>query len=195
MRLSEDEISPPLQLTEADTVLLDDEPELQPELDFGVGDNTDYLHGADPDLEKVPKLVVQIAVVRSDRMLNGDELQKAMAEVGLKPGDMDIYHRYDEHRRNQVWFSVANLVEPGTFPFEDMAQFSTPGLLMFTQLPGVRDGMMIYAEMLFAAERLAGLLGASLQDESRSSLSKQAIEHTKEMILEHRRKVQLARKK
>ena len=70
-----------------------------------------------------------------------------------------------------------------------------PGLLMFTQLPGVEDGLVIYSDMLYTAERLRALLGGVLQDESRSALSKQQIEHTRDLILEHRRKVQLARMK
>lgn len=178
----------PLQLTEEDTVLLDDDSELQPEfdLDFSAIEERD---------ESLPQLVVQIALVREDNPITGTELDQSMEEVGLKHGEMDIYHRYDEKQEEKIWFSVASLVEPGRFPFADMDSFTTPGVLLFTQLPGVRDGMMIYAEMLFVAERLAGLMDAKLQDDTHSTLGKQTIEHTKDAILEHRRKVQLARKR
>ena len=62
-------------------------------------------------------------------------------------------------------------------------------------MPGVEDGLVIYSDMLYTAERLLALLGGVLQDESHSALSKQQVEHTRDLILEHRRKVQLARMK
>jgi len=74
-----------------------------------------------------------------------------------------------------------------------MAAFSTPGLLLFTQLPGVRDGLEIYSDMLYAANELAGILGGVLQDETHSVLSKQTIQHTRDAIMEHRRKLRLAK--
>jgi cell division protein ZipA len=49
--------------------------------------------------------------------------------------------------------------------------------------------------MLFTAERLAAMLDAELQDETHSALTRQTIEHIREGILEHRRQIQLARKK
>jgi len=62
-------------------------------------------------------------------------------------------------------------------------------------LPGVQDGMAIYSDMLFTAERLASILDGKLQDDSHSVLSKQTIEHTREQILNYRSRLQLARKK
>ena len=46
---------------------------------------------------------------------------------------------------------------------------------------------------LSTAERLADLLHAELQDERHNKLTRQMQEHTRESIIEHRRKIRLAR--
>jgi cell division protein ZipA len=85
------------------------------------------------------------------------------------------------------------MVEPGSFPTGDTSAFKTPGLSIFTQLPGVRDGVEIYDEMLATANRLAALLHGELQDERHNKLTRQMEKHTRESIIEHRHKVKLAR--
>ena len=170
------------------------EPAVQPDLDFSAIESDDYLHADLALQEDLPQLVVQIGVVSREGRFSGPEIEAAMQEAGLRPGAMAIYHRHDDRYPDRVLFSVASMVEPGSFPFDDMQRFSTPGLLFFTQLPGVRDGMEIYSDMLFAANQVAGALDGLLQDENRSALSKQSIQHTRDLIAEHRRKLRLARK-
>ena len=118
-----------------------------------------------------------------------------MAAEDMVAGEMAIYHRYDAERSSQVLFSCASLVEPGSFPLNDMAAFNTPGVTLFTRLPGLRDGLAIFSDMLFTAERLAALLDVEVRDESHNPLTKQWVEHKREVILEHRRQLHLARSK
>lgn len=192
---ADDDPVAPFQLSEQEAVGRKQADGTQHELEFSAIEESDYVH-MNPDLqEDLPRMVIQIALVRKERPYEGKEIEQSMEDVGLRLGEMDIYHYYDSERSDQVLFSVASMVEPGQFPVSDMEKFTTPGLLLFTQLPGVRDGMLIYSEMLFTAERLAGLMGGTLQDGTHSVLSKQTIEHTRDSILEHRRKVQLARKR
>ncbi len=144
----------------------------------------------------VPFKIVQINVVSRKLPFSGGRIEAACRDVELMPGDMNIYHRYDRTgKKPRVMFSMANLVKPGQFPINQMAAFSTPGLSLFAQLPGPRDSLAIFSDMLFTAERLAAMLDGDLQDETHSALTRQTIEHTREQILEHRRQIQLARKK
>jgi len=189
----------PLRLNKWDEVR-SDEPPLesdQDELDLGFNalDDTDYLHASQVD-DDLPRLILQISITpRHAAHFTGDQILAATKAVELKLGDMDIYHRHDSHAQRLVLYSMASMVEPGTFPTKKMADYVTPGLTLFTQLPGPRDGLAIYSDMLFTAERLSALLDAELKDETHSVLSKQTIEHTRERIIEHRRKLTLARSK
>ncbi len=142
----------------------------------------------------LPTKLIQLNVVPREGQFLGQEVLYAISEVGLQFGDMDIYHfpNYEDPQKGPL-FSMANLVEPGTFSPDQMEDFVTPGLLLFTLLPGPKDGLSIFSEMLHTAERLATLLDGELQDESHSDLSKQTIEHMREEIQEFHRKLQLAK--
>jgi cell division protein ZipA len=143
----------------------------------------------------VPKLIIQINIKAKSEPFNGLAIRKAMTDSGLVMGKLSIYHRLSSDSRHIPLFNIASMVEPGIFPDKDVEQFLTPGLTLFTQLPVPGDGMAVFSDMLFTAERLATSLGGELQDETHSVLSKQTIEHLKGQIMEHRRQVQLARSK
>ena len=168
------------------------DPQFSMDLNFDAHGDSDYL-STDPALYgEVERKIVVINLIRRDGSLSGAAIEKACAATKLQPGDMSIYHRY-ETGGDRVLFSMASMVEPGSFPIGDMGSFNTPGLTLFTQLPGVRDGVEIYNEMLGTAERLGKLLHAELQDDGHNKLTRQMQEHTRESIIEHRRKIKLAR--
>ena len=144
-----------------------------------------------PVAEEPPKILV-INVVAKAAYFGGPDLMRAAEEVGLEPGEWNIFHRPDDHSPQQTLFSMASLVEPGSFPFGRMERFSTPGLCLFTQLPGPRDGLAVYSDMLFSAERIAALLDGELQDEAHQLLTRDKIERVREEILQHKRRLQLA---
>jgi cell division protein ZipA len=144
-----------------------------------------------PPAEEPPKILV-INIVAKAAYFGGPDLMRAADEVGLEPGEWNILHRFDENPPHKTLFSLASLVEPGSFPFGRMEGFSTPGLCLFTQLPGPRDGLAVYSEMLFSAERIAALLDGELQDESHQLLTRDKIERVREEILQHKRRLQLA---
>ncbi len=143
----------------------------------------------------VPDLILQINVRAKKTPFDGRAIEKAMHETGLLLSDQSIYQRLSSDGSKKVLYSVASMVEPGIFPAKDMSDFETPGLTLFTQLPGPSDGMMIFSDMLYTAERLSAMLLGDLQDDSHSALSKQTIEHMREQIMEHKRQIQLARRK
>ncbi len=169
-----------------------DEPQMAMDLNFDAHGDNDYL-STDPalrdDVER--KLIVINLAARNDGIA-GPAIEKACSALHLALGDMSIFHRHDGSN-GKVLFSVASMVEPGSFPAGDMNGFSTPGLTLFTQLPGARDGVEIYDQMLVTAKRLAELLEAECQDERHNKLTRQMEEHMRESIIEHRRKIRLAR--
>jgi cell division protein ZipA len=151
--------------------------------------------------EKTPSLpekIIQLNIVPRDHagLFYGDDILCVAQDVGMDLGEMDIFHHYgDDSERKQAVYSMASMVEPGVFPVDNMDSFSTPGLAIFTMLPGPKDGLSIFADMLYTAEQLANLLDGELRDETHSALSKQTISHIREEIQEHHRQLQLARSK
>jgi len=164
-----------------------DEDQIDLDLGFSAVDDQD-LQEVSVDL---PDLIVQINIIARAGAFSGEQILAAMDQVEMRAGEHNIFHRYDNQGKRKSLFSLASLVEPGTFPLKKMKDFSTPGLTLFAQLPGPRDGLLVYSDMLYVAERLARLLDARLKDDSRSTLTKQTIEHTRERIAEHKRQITL----
>ncbi len=176
-----------------DTPTADKDSQLAMELTFSAQGESDYLHIDPALLHEVPRLIVQVVLIARDGPVSGKQIREALQTVDMRFGEMNIYHRLNAH--GQALFSLASVVEPGSFPENQNEDFSTPGLVLFTQLPGVQEGLSIYSDMLFTGERLAALLNAELHDESRSVLTRQTIEHTRDKILEHRRQLERLRRR
>ena len=171
----------------------DENLQISMDLNFDAHQDGDYLT-RDPALndEVERKIVVLNLVARGGGTIAGKLIEGACQSVGLVAGDMSIYH-YLEPAGDRPLFSMASMVEPGSFPLTDMAGFTTPGLCLFTQLPGVRDGVEIYDQMLSTAKQLAERLDVELLDDQRNPLTRQMQEHTRESIVGHRHRIQLQR--
>ncbi|MCB1858293.1 MAG: cell division protein ZipA [Gammaproteobacteria bacterium] len=143
---------------------------------------------------ELPVKILQINVRAKKGQFSGNSILMAAKEVDLVPGEMQIFHyQVGGGKGTTSLFSMASIVEPGTFPFGDMTVFTTPGVTLFAQLPGPRDGLEVFERMLDTAKRLAVRLDGEVLDETRSDMSKQTIEHIREEIMEHSRRVRLAR--
>ncbi|ADE14599.1 cell division protein ZipA [Nitrosococcus halophilus Nc 4] len=129
-----------------------------------------------------PELIIVLTVVaRGKSMFRGTEIVQVLEGKGLRHGEMDIYHAYSPGGR--AVFSVANIMEPGSFDLEQIDHLSTPGLALFLRLPGPAGGFAAFDAMLETAELLAEKLNGEVRDERRNVLTAQAIEQIRERIL------------
>ena len=138
---------------------------------------------------EAPKLLIQINVIRKNQEISLSEIESACKTLELVHGKMGIFHRIDD--KNQILFSIASAVEPGIFPKKADESFHTPGVSLFSQFPNARDGMIIFADMLNTANRFCSIFKADLLDENQHKMTKQSIDHLRENILEHSRKIRL----
>jgi cell division protein ZipA len=114
-------------------------------------------------------------------MFRGKDIVQILEDKGLQYGEMDIYHAYSPGGR--PIFSVANIIEPGSFDIEMIDRFTTPGLALFLRLPGPAGGFAAFDAMLEVAQLLAGKLSGEIRDERRNVLTTQAIQQMRERIL------------
>lgn len=140
-----------------------------------------------------PAAVAITVMAREGQRFAGDDLRRSLQSLDLEHGEMGIFHRRErgKSRRKPPLYSVANVVKPGTFDPEAMADMSTPGVAMFLQLPGPEDPGAAFEEMIRAARKLAEGLDGVVCDETRSTLTGQVINHMRERISEFGRKQRL----
>jgi len=131
-------------------------------------------------------LLIQLSVAKRTGEFAGPDLLDVAESCGLHPGDMNIFHCLDEFDDGtRIYFSMANMVKPGTFPFEDMEQFSTPGMMLFAQLEGYPEDLTILEEMIATARKLANSLGGDVLDNTRRPLTVRKEEEMRTAVLAH----------
>lgn len=140
-----------------------------------------------PEQPPVEELIVMNVLAPDGEPFTGDQLFAALRGKGLKFGDMNIFHRLDAKTRN-VNYSVANVVEPGTFDMADMEAFRSPGLCFFLQLPGPDDPSRVFEDMVAIARGVAADLGGELADEQRSHMAPQSVEHCRQRVTDFSRR-------
>ncbi len=122
-------------------------------------------------------------MAREGEHFQGATVLQALRDQGFVFGDMNLFHVYpDPAGVGTPLCSLANTIEPGTFDIEQMADLETPGLLLFTQLPGPLDGKHAFERLLELGRGLTEQLDGVLCDESRSVLTLQTIGHIQEKI-------------
>jgi cell division protein ZipA len=78
---------------------------------------------------------------------------------------MNIFHRFEEGSTEDIQFSVANLVEPGTFDLDALHHFSSPGISFFMTLPGPQHPLQSYDYMVMTAQEVAKHLDGEILDD------------------------------
>lgn len=169
--------------------------EAQPRPEPQAAAKQDVAPRVEADAEPVggEKIVVIGVGAPEGRMFTGREVADAAEAAGLRHGEHDIFHRTVSAEDGSVaMFSMANILEPGTFDPDQLDEIRTPGVVFFLQLPSIFDGLIAFEQMLEAARDVARALRGHLLDERRCDLSAQAVEHIREELREYRRLAHLA---
>ncbi|WP_248289491.1 cell division protein ZipA [Thalassotalea sp. Y01] len=138
--------------------------------------------------------VLALSVVMPEQQaISGAALLPCFLTLGLKFGEMNIFHRHQDNAGNgKITFSVANMVNPGTFDLDNMEQFSTRGITMFMTLPNANDPQKVFKQMLSAAKQIADEFGGQVLDGQRSVMTRQTEQHYMSKIREFDRRARLA---
>ena len=123
-------------------------------------------------------VLVMHLMANKGEMLKGEDLLAVSVEVGLRYGAMKIFHRHiSDDGSGPVLFSMANLVNPGTFDLNTMSKITTPGVTLFMALDDLDDPSGAFEIMIEAINKMAEKLPLNVMDESRSSMTLQTIDH------------------
>lgn len=141
-------------------------------------------------------MIIAMSIQRNNHLFSGEEIVTACKENQLQYGYMNIFH-YPGDKKPETFalFSVANMVEPGTFTLDEMDSFTTPGLSLFMQLPLPINAREAYQVFVKKAQALAKSLHADLYDDQFNLISQQIINHNLEKISAYQHDLKIAQKK
>jgi len=103
----------------------------------------------------------------------GRRLVDALRAAGLEHGKFSIFHKLAAD--GTTLFSVASLVEPGTFDLDALDGRRFPGVSLFAVLRRNAESAALVEEMLGSARSLAATLHGTVQDERGVPLSPQRL--------------------
>jgi cell division protein ZipA len=112
---------------------------------------------------------------------DGTQLLAALSAEGMTHGRYSIFHRLDPAGR--PIFSVASVVEPGTFDPRTMPGAAFPGIAFFTVIPGPVKAQEAFDSMLLCAHAIAGRLDGHLQDDRGVKLTVPRVAHLRDELL------------
>lgn len=109
--------------------------------------------------------------------IDGRRLLELLEQQRLEFGDRDIFHCRKQRGGNkgELLFSVANLLEPGTFDPQQADQFESLGVVLFLTLPGPARPLDAFDEMRRMAEVLRRALDGELRTSTQAPFDTQAV--------------------
>jgi cell division protein ZipA len=129
--------------------------------------------------------ILSVRLAMAPQRVEGAKLLEALLAESLQHGKYSIFHRL--HTDGSIIFSVASMVEPGTFDLDKVGETLFPGITIFAQLPGPVPGMHALNEVVACARRLQANLGGTLQDERGVPLTVHRIERMRQEVREFER--------
>jgi cell division protein ZipA len=129
--------------------------------------------------------ILALRLSANPQRIEGSKLLEMLTAESLQHGRYDVFHRL--HEDGSSIFSVASMVEPGTFDLAAMATTTYPGVTLFAQLPGPVPGMHALNELVACARRLQQNLGGTLQDDRGVPLTVHRIERLRQEVREFER--------
>lgn len=137
-----------------------------------------------------PEVFMVNVVSRDANGFKGEDILHILLACDLRFGDMNFFHRHEQAAgRGPIQFSVANMIQPGVFDLDRMADIKTPGLVFFLTLPGPEDMMQAFDYMLETAQAVARNLGGDVLDETRSVMTRQTLDHARQQIRDLERRM------
>jgi cell division protein ZipA len=117
--------------------------------------------------------VVLTVMAPRGRPFEGPRIQAVAEELGLRLNADGVFERFPDRETtgDAAVFSMAHLRKPGAFDPRVLHDLSTPGLLLFMNLPGPLEGTEALDLLVIAADHLARNLGGTICDERHNRLT------------------------
>lgn len=154
--------------------------------------DAEKMHRAMNTAQKIQPLVLLLHLLANNsRQFSGEQLQKALADVGMQFGEMNLYHYYADPEKTsdvqhkQRVFSVANTTGNGSFNKDKLDTLHTPGITLLLQLPAPVDAALAFETWYKTAKLLAEKLDGTLFDASKNRVTKQSLNHMKDQVSEY----------
>jgi len=148
----------------------------------------------EPPVVAAPEITGQSMVVtvrvmpQAGSQFPAERLILSLRDAGLAHGKYGIFHCLDEELGTRIRYSVASLVEPGSFDLTKLQDSEYNGISIFMILPAAEDGVLLFDDMLQTARVIAKAIDGRMVDESGGALSVQRERYMREEVIDFLRR-------
>jgi cell division protein ZipA len=143
----------------------------------------DSKNGDKPKQDDWELVLVLSVIAKQNYSFNGLEIKRVFEELSLSYGAMKIYNKSLANHQNQILFSVANIMSPGTLEPNELVNLKTKGLVFFATLPKPINGLTLFDDMLDTAIKTANKLNGELCDDQHQPVTDSYLEQVRSKIL------------
>ena len=128
-----------------------------------------------PQRPAVAPSIIQFSVItKGNEDFNGADIFHVMENLGLEYGSMQIFERIDENRF--VQFGAACMLEPGTFPHDNIEEFYCPGIVFFMQIDVLEDRIAAFNDYVHTIVVFAQQMDGVILDHRRQVLTNEMVD-------------------
>ena len=143
-----------------------------------------------PNLSEDSMVVTVRIMPRPDTQFPAEQLILALRAAHLQHGRYGIFHSLAEDDSSRIRYSVASLVEPGSFDLSKLKESEYKGISVFMVLPAPEDGVGLFDDMLQTSRAVAKEIDGHLLDEQGGALSVQRERYMREEVIDFLRRHQ-----
>ncbi len=116
-----------------------------------------------------PSIIQFSVITKGNDDFNVADVFHVLEGLGLEYGSMKIFERVDEDRF--VHFGIASMVEPGTFPEENLEDHYCPGVVFFMQVDDLANPKAVFDDYVDTAVAFAHEMDGVVLDHRRQPLT------------------------
>ncbi|TNH00776.1 cell division protein ZipA [Testudinibacter sp. TR-2022] len=130
-----------------------------------------------------PKMILLYVVAAQNQAFQGTQVVQSLDNLGFLYGQHSLYHRHlDLDGSSPILFSAANMMKPGIFDLDSIADLRTAGLVLFMHLPSHGSDLANFRLLLRAAQTLADELHGQVLDDKRQPFDQASKEYYLSLI-------------
>ncbi|TNG91634.1 cell division protein ZipA [Pasteurellaceae bacterium USgator11] len=130
-----------------------------------------------------PKTILLYVVAAQNQAFQGTQVVQSLDNLGFLYGQHSLYHRHlDLDGSSPILFSAANMMKPGIFDLDSIADLRTVGLVLFMHLPSHGSDLANFRLLLRAAQTLADELHGQVLNDKRQPFDQASKEYYLSLI-------------
>lgn len=131
---------------------------------------------------KEPEVYV-IMVMSTGQEFSMSLVNQTLLGVGLNYSDQGIFVKNDN--MGNAFIKVANMLEPGTFPLENLDGYVTPGVALILELPTTVRAPAAMHDLIIMARKISQKLNARLYDMERHLIKESDLQSMRDAALDY----------